>query len=105
MLAARLQRALEDQVLDEVRDDAVLALGGDDDQALCAGLRRLGGHQLDAGGVDDRQQLLGHRLGGGQEPRSQTGGWNDRGTRNPHLGLCRHRSHNNVIGRIQLRWV
>ena len=86
VLAAGLQRALEDQVLDEVRDDAVLALGGDDDQPLGAGLGGLGGDQFDAGRVDDRQQLLGHRLGGGKEPRSQPGGGHDRRARNRHLG-------------------
>ena len=86
VLAAGLQRALEDQVLDEVRDDAVLALGGDDDQPFGAGLGRLGGDQLDAGRVDDRQQLLGHRLGGGQKPRSQTRGGHDGGARNRNLG-------------------
>ena len=78
VLAAGLERPLEDQVLDEVRDDAVLAFGGDDDQPFGAGLGRLGGHQLDAGRVDDRQQLFRHRLGGGQKPRPQTGCRNHR---------------------------
>ena len=82
LLAAGLQRALEHQVLDEVRDDAVLALGGDDDQPLGAGLRGLRGDQLDAGRVDDRQQFLGHGLGRGQEARAQTGRRHDRRARN-----------------------
>ena len=82
LLAAGLQRAFQHQVLDEVRDDAVLALGRDDHQPLGAGLRGLGGHQLDAGRVDDGQQLLGHRLGGGQETRAQAGGRHDRRARN-----------------------
>ena len=77
-LAARLERALQHQVFDEVRDDAVLALGGDDHQPFGAGLGRLGGDQLDAGRVDDGQQLLGHRLGRGQETRTQTGRGHDR---------------------------
>ena len=87
-LAAGLQRALQHQVLDEVRDDAVLALGGDDHQAVGAGLGRLGGDQLDAGGVDDRQQLLGNRFRRGQEAGTKTGGGHDRRVWDHHfLGL------------------
>ena len=85
LLAPRLQRALEHQVFDEVRDDAVLALGGDDHQPLGPGLGRFGGHQLDAGRVDDRQQLLGHRLGRGEKTRAQTGRGNDRCARDRNL--------------------
>ena len=97
VLAAGFQRALEHQVLDEVRDDAVLALGGDDDEPLGARLGGLGGDQLDARRVDDRQQFLRHRLGRRQEPRPQAGGGNDRRARDRYLGPCRHRSHHNVI--------
>ena len=46
-LAASLQGALQHQVGDEVGDDAVLALGGDDHQALGARLGRLGGDEFD----------------------------------------------------------
>ena len=77
-LAACLERALQHQVFDEMRDDAVLALRGDDHQALGAGRGRLGGDQLDARGVDDGQQLLGHRLGRRQKPRAQSGRGHDR---------------------------
>jgi hypothetical protein len=97
VLAAGFQRAFEDEVLDEVRDHAVLALGGDDDQAFATGLGGFGGHQLDSGSIDDREQLLGHGLRGRQESRPQTGCWNDRRTRDRHLGPSRHRSHHNVI--------
>ena len=91
-LAAGFQRALKDEVLDEVRDDAVLAFGGDDDQPLGAGLGRFGGHEFDSRRVHDGQQLLGHRLGGGQEAGPQPGGRDDRGVRNADQGPC-HRSH------------
>ena len=100
-LAAGFQRALQDEVLDEVGDDAVLAFGGDDDQPLGTRLGRLGGHQFDARRVDDRQQFLGHRLGGGQEPGPQAGGRNDRRARNRYQRPC-HRSHLNAIGFIAI---
>ncbi len=77
-LAAGLERALQHQVFDEVRDDTVLALGGDDHQPFGAGRGRFGGDQLDAGRIDDGQQLLGHRLGRRQEARAQTSRGNDR---------------------------
>ena len=54
LLAPRLQRAFQHQVFDEMRDDAVLARGGDDHQPFGAGGGRLGRHQLDAGRVDNR---------------------------------------------------
>ena len=87
LLAAGFQRALEDEVLDEVRDDAVLAFGGDDDQPFGAGLGRLSGHQLDARRVDDGQQLLWHRLRGGQESGPQARSRNDRGVRNRYQAV------------------
>ncbi len=70
LLAALGEGVLQDEVLHEVRDDAVLARRGDDQEPI--GTRRLGflGDQLDAGRIDHRQQLFGHRLGGGgEEPR------------------------------------
>ncbi len=88
VLAAGLQRALQDEVLDEVRDDAVLALGGDDDQPLGAGFGGLGGHQLDARGVDHGQQFLRDRLGRRQESGSQTCRGDHRGPRNRYKCLC-----------------
>ena len=84
MLAARLERSFEDEVLDEMRNDAVLALRGHDDQSLAAGVGSFRSNQLDAGGVDDRQQLLGHGLGGRQETRAQTSRRDHRGTRHRH---------------------
>ena len=82
LLAARLEGALENQVLDEVRDDAVLALGGDDHQPFRAGLGSLLRHQFDARRVDYGQQLLGHRLGGRKKARSQACRRHDRRARN-----------------------
>ena len=90
LLAAGLQGALQHQVFDEVRDDAVLAFGGDDHQTFGAGLGGLGGDQLDAGGVDDRQQLLGHGLGCGQKTGAQTGRGHNRRARNRNV-WGRHR--------------
>lgn len=72
--AALLQRAFQYEVFDEMRDDAVLALGSDDHQALGTGFGRLGGHQLYARGIDHRQQFLGHRFGCRQEAGTETGG-------------------------------
>ena len=95
LLAALLQRALEHEVLDEVGDDAVLALGGDDDQPLGACLGRFRRHQFDAGRVHDGQQLLGHRLRRGQEAGPQSGGRNDSRARNGDQSAC-HRPH--IIG-------
>ena len=100
VLAARFQRALEDEVLDEVRDHTVLALGGDDDESFGAGLGGLRGHQLDARCVDDGQQFLRHRLRGGQKPCSQACGRDDRSVRNRYLGPC-HRSHTNVLRSVE----
>ena len=90
LLAAGLQRAFKHEVLDEVGDDAVLALGGDDDQPLGAGFRSLGGDQFDTRGVDNRQQLFRDRLGRGQEAGAQTRGGHDRGPRDRYLWPCHH---------------
>ena len=83
--APRLEGAFEHQVFDEVRDDAVLAFGGDDDQPFGAGLGGLGRHQLDAGCVDDGQQFLGHGLGRGQKSGAQTRRGHDRRAGNRNL--------------------
>ena len=80
-LAALGEGVLQDEVLDEVRDHTVLAGRGDDEQTVGAGGLGLLGHQLDSGSVDDGQQLFGHRLRGGQEARTQTGGRDHRGPR------------------------
>ena len=55
VLTAVLERALQHQVLDEMRDDAVLALRGDDHQAFGTGLGRLLRYQLDTRGIDHRE--------------------------------------------------
>ena len=99
-LAASFQRALEHEVFDEVRDDAVLAFRRDDDQPFGARFGRLGGHQFDAWRVDDRQQLLRHRLGGRQEPCPQPSGRDDRRARYRYQRRC-HRSHINGIGCVK----
>ena len=44
-----------------------------------ARLGGLGGDQLDTGGVDDRQQFLGHGLGGREESGAESGGRHDSG--------------------------
>ncbi|BBY13817.1 hypothetical protein MMARJ_45570 [Mycobacterium marseillense] len=60
-----------------MRDDTVLALGGDDHQPLGAGFGRLGGDQFYARGIDHRQQFLGDRFGRRQETGTETGGGHD----------------------------
>ena len=54
-------------------DDPGLAAPGDEDQLLDPRLARLVDGVLDQRAVDHRQQLLGDDLGGGQEPRAETG--------------------------------
>ena len=72
-LAALLQGQLElELAIEMVLDDALVA-AGDEDEMLDAGLARLVDHVLDQRPVDDRQHLLGHRLGGGQEPGAEAG--------------------------------
>jgi len=87
VLAAGLKRALQNEVFDEVRDHAVLALGRDDDQPSGARLGSLCGHQLDARGVDDRQQLFRDRLGRGKKSRPQPGRGHNRGVGDGYLRL------------------
>jgi hypothetical protein len=51
--------------------DRALAAPGDEDHLLDPRLQRLIDRILDQRPVDDRQHLLGHRLGGGQETRAK----------------------------------
>ena len=50
-----------------------LVAAGDEDEMLDAGFARLVDRVLDQRPVDDRQHLLGHRLGGRQEPGAEAG--------------------------------
>ena len=52
--------------------------GGDDQDVLDAGLDGLLDHVLDHRAVDDREHLLGHSLGEGEEASTKTGGGDDR---------------------------
>jgi hypothetical protein len=63
----------------EVCGHRVLSGRGDDQQLLGARIRGLGGHELDARRVDDRQQFFGYRFGCRQEPCAQAGGRHHRG--------------------------
>ena len=63
-------------VVEMVLDGALLA-AGDDDDLLDAGGDCFLDAVLDDRLVDERQHLLGLRLGGGQEPRSPAGGRKD----------------------------
>ena len=73
VLAAHFERVLEFELLVEMVLDDALVAAGDEDEMLDAGLARLVHRVLDQRPVDDRQHFLGHRLGGGQEPGTQTG--------------------------------
>ena len=55
----------------EIILDGALAPPGDEDHLLDPGGERLVDRVLDQRLVDDRQQLLGHRLGRGQEARAE----------------------------------
>ena len=72
-LAALGQRALQLELAVEMVLDGALVAAGDEDEMLDAGGLGLVDHVLDHGAVDDRQHLLGHRLGGRQEPRAEPG--------------------------------
>ena len=61
----------------EVVLDRLLAPAGDDEDVVDPGPHGLLHHVLDGRLVDDRQHLLGLRLGGGQEPGAQAGGGDD----------------------------
>ena len=72
-LAALGEHLLElELAVEMVLDDALVA-AGDEDEMLDAGLARLVDHMLDQRPVDDRQHLLRHRLGGGQEAGAKPG--------------------------------
>ena len=58
--------------IEMILDDAFVA-PGDEDEMLDAGLAGLVDDVLDQRPVDHRQHLLRHRLGGGQEPGTETG--------------------------------
>lgn len=75
VFTARLECAFQHQVFDEVRDDAVLALGGDDHQTFGAGLGGLLGHQFDSGVSTTGSSSLGTVLvaGRNQVPRPAAG--------------------------------
>ena len=67
------ERVLElELAVEMVLDDAFVA-AGDKNEMLDAGRSRLIDDVLDQRPVDDRQHLLRHRLGCGQEPRPQSG--------------------------------
>src|SRR5438874_12319043 len=55
-----------------ILDDALVA-PGHEDEMLDAGLAGLVDHMLDQRAIDHRQHLLGHCLGGGQEPCAEAG--------------------------------
>ena len=77
VLPRSLQRVVE--LIGDVEmilDDRLVA-AGDEDEMLDAGLARLVDHMLDHGPVDDRQHLLGDRLGGRQKTRAETGDGKD----------------------------
>ncbi len=59
-------------LVEMILDDALVA-AGDEDEMLDPGLARLIDGKLDDRPVDDGQHLLGHGLGGRQEPGAKTG--------------------------------
>ncbi len=67
----------------EVGLDRRFGVAGDDHHMVDAGTRALIDDQLQSWGVDDREQLLGHGLGGREEPRTLTRCRDDRRV-NPH---------------------
>ena len=72
-LVAGAQRVLELVVDVEVILDHRLAAAGDEDEVLDARLLGLVDAMLQHRRVDDGEHLLGHALGGRQEPRAETG--------------------------------
>ena len=85
-LAAGLQCAFENQILNEMRDDAVLALRGDDHQPFGSGLSGLLGHQLNTGRIHHRQQFFGDGLGRRQEASAQPCRRHDGRSGKPNMG-------------------
>ena len=76
-VALALEQLLELVGVVEVVLDRPLLAAGDDDDLLDAGGDRLFDAVLDDRLVDQRQHLLGLRLGGGQEPCAPAGGRED----------------------------
>jgi hypothetical protein len=88
-LAALLEGALELVGAVEMVLDGRLAAAGDEDELLDAGCLRLFDGVLDQRLVDDRQHLLGHRLGGGEKAGAQAADGKDRLAN----ASCAHRAH------------
>ena len=84
-LAALLQHRLELRRRVEVVFDGVLAAPRHDHDPLDAGVARFLDDVLDERPVDERQHFLGLRLGGGQKPRAQAGGGEDRDAYRSHV--------------------
>ena len=82
LLAAALEEGLELLRHVEVILDRVLAAAGDEDDVRDAGLHRFFDAVLNGRLVDERQHLLGLRLGGGQKAGAEAGGGED-GLTNP----------------------
>ena len=72
LVAALLERALQFVLQVEVVFDHALVASGDHDEMLDAGRARFVDHMLDQWAIDDRQHFLRHRLGGGQEPGTES---------------------------------
>ncbi len=73
ILAPPPERLLQFVLLVEMILDDALVASGDEDEVLDAGLARLIDRELDDRPVDNGEHLLGHRLGGGQEPGAEAG--------------------------------
>jgi hypothetical protein len=67
------QRQFELELAVEMILDDALVASGHEDEMFDAGLTGLVHDVLDQRAIDDRQHLLGHRLGGGQEAGPETG--------------------------------
>ena len=77
MLTGLVEERLEFGIEVEVVLDRALAPAGDDQDVLDAALDRFVDHELKDRRVDDRQHLLGHGLGCGEESRPHAGGGDD----------------------------
>ena len=73
LLAACGERGIEFIHPVEMVFDHALVAAGDEDEMFNAGLARLVDDILDQRPVDDGQHFLRHRLGGGQDPGTETG--------------------------------
>ena len=76
-LLALGQRHFELELAVEMILDDALVAAGDENEVLDAGLAGLVDDVLDQRPVDDRQHLLGHRLGRGQEAGAKAGNRED----------------------------